>query len=108
MGNGESRFQQRRNDLDDLNTVGINYVGGHGYKQIEFEPCCPVDKIVLACCDGKEPSDKYQIDTNEGKAKDETNMHQSYLAVIISVFLKKIRLENKYSIVNDPKGILVG
>ena len=56
MGNGESRFSQRRNDIDDLNTVGINYVGGHGYNQSDFDPPCPIDQIVAAYGNGKEPT----------------------------------------------------
>ena len=62
MGAGESRLQQRRKDIDDLNTVGINYVGGHGYNQAEFAPPCPVDQIVIAYGGGKEPSVLFQLD----------------------------------------------
>lgn len=108
MGNGQSRLQQRREDIDDLNTVGINYVGGHGYNQVEFDPCCPVDKMVLAYGEGKEPTTMFQIDTVEGKATSEENMHQCFIAVLCSLILKRIRLEGKYSLVTDTRAVLTG
>ena len=108
MGSGESRFQQRRQDLDDLNTVGINYVGGHGYDPAEFEPCCPVDRIVLAYAAGKEPTSLFQIHNVEGKAKSEENMHVCYIGVLCSLVLKKMRLEAKFSRVTDTKARLTG
>ena len=30
MGNGESSLRKRYNDIDDLNTEGINFLGGDG------------------------------------------------------------------------------
>lgn len=88
--------------------MGINYVGGHGYNQAEFDPCCPVDKMVLAYGDGKEPTTLFQIDNVEGKAKSEENMHQCFIAVLCSLILKKIRLESKFSRVLDSRAQITG
>lgn len=48
MGNGDSSLRKRYNDIDDLNTVGINFLGGDGCDKLEFEPPLPADKMVVA------------------------------------------------------------
>lgn len=83
-------------------------MGGHGFNQAEFDPCCPVDKIVLAYGEGKEPTTLFQVDTNELKAKSEENMHQCFIAILCSLILKKIRLQGKVSLVTDTKAQLTG
>lgn len=108
MGSGESRFLQRREEIDDLNSVGINYVGGHGFNLAEFDPVCPVDNIILAFCEGKEPEEVFKINTNELKAEEEANMHQIFIAVLCSLTLKRIRIQNKFSMIIDPKATLTG
>jgi len=88
--------------------VGINYVGGHGYNQAEFDPVCPVDKIIHAYCEDKEPESVFEIDNNELTAKKEENMHQIFIAVFCCLTLKRIRVQNKFSHINDPKATLTG
>ena len=46
--------------------------------------------------------------TLEGKAKSENNMHHIYIAVLCSLMLKKIRIQGKFSLVNDPKAMYTG
>ena len=56
----------------------------------------------------KEPTVLFQLDQNDGKAKSEANMHHVYIAVLCSLMLKKIRIQNKMSAVHDPKALLTG
>ena len=48
MGNGDSSLRKWYNDIDDLNTVGINFLGGDGCDSLEFKPPLPADKMVVA------------------------------------------------------------
>ena len=52
MGNGDSSLKKRYSDIDDLNTVGINFLGGDGCSYLEFQPPLPADKMVIASISG--------------------------------------------------------
>lgn len=59
MGIGESSLKLRLNDIDDLNTVGINYLGGKDICLQEFHPPLPADKLVVASLEGADPLNAY-------------------------------------------------
>ena len=62
MGNSPARFQHRRPYIEDLNTSGINYIGGYGYPEHEeFKPLCPIDKVVHAYGAGRDSQDLFRI-----------------------------------------------
>lgn len=50
MGNEKSKFAERAEFVDDLNTVHCNYLGGEGYKYMEYAEDCPTDRLILAHC----------------------------------------------------------
>ena len=98
--------------MDDMNTAAMNYVGGHGHKHDEFDPPCPVDKLVLTYCDGVEPSQLYRLHlcpkTRILRAINEENMQAAYLAVLCSLAVRRSRLRAKYSLIADDKAVLAG
>ena len=110
MGNGKSRFQQRKETIDDLNTVGINYLGGHGYDEALLKNCRPIDKVVEMFCNQrkKETSALFQIHTVECKAINQQNMKEVYLEIIKSLELKRFKLHKKFRSVGDKYACITG
>lgn len=55
MGCGASRFDKRNAVCDDMNTCGLQFVGGEG-QQIDW---CPLDKVIVAYFENiKKPFEK--------------------------------------------------
>jgi acetoin utilization deacetylase AcuC-like enzyme len=53
MGSGESHFARRTEnfkEINDYNSVHVNFIGGGGYPDIASAEDCPADKLVLAHC----------------------------------------------------------
>ena len=109
MGNGESRLKQRLNDIDDLNTVGINFLGGNGCHPLEFLPPLPADKLVIASLsDSKDPLDAFQINTVNFNANNEKNIKAVYYNIMQSLVDKKKRMSRKFEGTQDKLATLTG
>ena len=109
MGNGESLLKQRLNDIDDLNTVALNFVGGDGSHPLEFMPPLPADKMVIASLQkSKDPIDAFQIDTNQFIATNENNMKDVYHSIMHLLIEKKKRMDYKIDGNEDKFASLIG
>lgn len=78
MGNAiDNPYLNRGFNIDDLNTTGIQFVGGRGYKDFDDYEHAPMDKLcqVFAGFDDKgkekEPEAVYKISHKDLKALDE-------------------------------------
>ena len=96
MGNGDSSLKKRYNDIDDLNTVGINYLGGNGCDLLEFCPPLPADKMVVASLNGAEPLNAFQINTVNFNAGNENNIKTNYYNIMYALINKKKRMDKKF------------
>ena len=58
MAKRYSRLDRRMDAFGDLNTVGLQFLGGEG-NSLDM---CPLDRIVMAYCNLKEVSEVFKLD----------------------------------------------
>jgi hypothetical protein len=72
MGNDKSRFAERAEQIEDLNCVHANFLGGEGFQDMDYAEDCPADKLVLAHTANEDPSLLYPINPNTLKAPNDS------------------------------------
>ena len=102
MGCFGSRFDKRNKNANDLNTVGLQFVGGEAH----LDDLCPVDKIVLAYGGEKELKDVF-------KATGLTGLDEEVAKTVALETFKAVSdhiayLEDKYGAPVDGKKVWIG
>ena len=123
MGNAiDNPFLNRGFNIDDLNTTGIQFVGGRGYKDFDDYEHAPMDKLcqVFAGFDDKgkerEPEQVYKISHKDLKALNEESARYIFGLVITSLHFRKKMLEKvnpdkrntEKKIIIDPLSTMTG
>ena len=123
MGNAiDNQFLNRGFNVDDLNSTGIQFVGGRGYKQFDDYEHAPMDKLcqVFAGKDDKgndrEPVDVYRISHKDLKSLNEESASYLFGLIITSLHFRKKMLEKvnpdkrntEKKIIIDPLSTMTG
>ena len=100
---------QRRENIDDMNTVSLNFIGGIDYPENELMKLCPMDKLVLAYGSGRDSQDMFKIaSAGDYKAESEENMVKIYKEVVVSLIKKKVQVIRKFNQNPDKSAAYVG
>ena len=102
MGCASSRFDKRNNNAGDLNTVGLQFVGGESHA---FDGC-PVDKIAWVYDKTKENSDKFAVGADLAATSEEA-IKAIYKTVWVNLNAKLKALKDKHGNVADGKTVWI-
>jgi len=102
MGCASSRFDKRNKNAGDLNTVGLQFVGGESHA---FDGC-PVDKIAWVFDKTKENSDKFAVGADLAATSEEA-VTAIYKTIWVNLNAKLKALKDKHGNVADGKTVYV-
>jgi hypothetical protein len=109
MGGEASRLEKRVEYIDDLNTVGLNFVGGCECEEFdELAEKCPFDHLVVSYGQDRDPAKLFKFDGAETKSTDEEQTKNAFDSIIKSLELKKSEIDKEFKRTTDDKANLVG
>lgn len=109
MGGEASRLEKRVEFIDDMNTVGLNFVGGCECEEFdELAEKCPFDHLVVSYGQDRDPAKLFAFDGTENKSKDEEQTKNAFDSIIKSLELKKSEIDKEFKRTTDDKASLVG
>ena len=114
MGCGDSRFRDRRENIDDLNCAHVHFLGGPDFHWMNDAEQAAADRLALAHTNNEEPASIYKFNghtmnvSTSKSLNQESVMNGVFNELIESLQNKRARLKREFERTYDKKAVITG